>query len=483
MRDLDKAIEMSDVYKSNFEARMDGARERLAATESDSLKWECAYELFSGYSLVNSDSTLLYLSMMAEHSYDNPDLQLLTKVCRSEMYSLTGDKDRFNNSIPILLGNDIPASIESRYFSIIIDSYSNFPFQDNNKDIELLDRAIRVNSLPENLILYYNGLREKAYNDNQAALDYLSRAYDGSQAPYLKACISESIASIYEDWSEKDLEKIWLSRAAAWHIQTPAVLPASLYKLSMILFESGDLERASKYTRFALGNAIDSKYNDTVINSVKAQLAIMDSIEANRRSRMNTLFFAMAILLLTSIVISVFWHRSIQDRKSLIQSQEDLKLSNLRLEEADKVKNGVMFRYMLQSVNFLSESDTQRRRYHKVLKEEGEEALKKVLRDPTQTEASHKEFYKTFDKAFLDIYPDFISRVNTLFPADMQFKESDNLGTQLRILAVIKLGLTDSGQIARFLNCSPSSVYTHRSRMKHFALCDGELFESKIQSI
>lgn len=483
LHDLDSSLDLAEVYRSNFESRMSSARERLLQSDSDSLRWECAFELFTGYSLVNNDSTMMYLSSMGEYSRNYPDLQLITKVCRSEMYSLTGDRMRFDSSVPLLLEGNIPASVEPRYYSIIIDSYSNFPFHNADNDIELLDRAIDVESLPENMILYYKGLREKTYNDNQRALDYLNRAYDSTLSPYLKACIAGTIASVYHDWDERYNEELWLARSATYHVQTPALLPSSLYKLAMLLFEDKELDKASRYTRFVLSNAIDSGYTDTVINSVKAQLAIMDTLDKSRTTKMRILMVALAMLFLAAALTTYLWRRSMRDRRSLVSSQEALSLSNERLKESDKVKDGVMFNYMLQSVGYVGEIDGQRRKYNKILKEEGEEALKKALRDPSYGDAMYKDFYRTFDKTFLDIFPDFIDKVNALFPEGSRFQVSEPLNTQLRILAVIKLGLTDSGQIARFLNCSPSSVYTHRSRLKHKALCDNDEFENIIQNI
>ncbi len=483
LRKLDNAISLSGRYLDNFERRMDEVRECLSHANSDSLKWEYSYQLFSGYSLLNSDSTVYYLSMMRDYSYDFPDLQLLTKVCQSEMYSLTGDELRFNSKSPLLMEGDIPQSIETRYFLIVFDSYSNFPFQNSSRDIELLDRAIEVKSIPATLQLYYMGLREVAYNNNQEALEYLFKSYDTSSDPYLKACVASTISGVYREWDIREQEEDWLCKASIMAIQTPSNILPALYNLAMMLFEDGDLERASSYSRFVLSRAVDGQMAGNVINSVQSQLSIMDSLEAKERSRSRSLVLTIVILLLAALVTTYLWRRSNRDRKAVSLSEADLKKAHARLLEADKIKEGVMFRYMLLSEKYLEESDNQRRIYHKVLKEEGEDKLKKILRDPTQTTMNYKEFYVFFDEAFLGIYPDFIQKVNTLFPRESQFSEGNRLNTQLRILAAIKLGLTDSGQIADFLNCSPSSVYTHRSRMKNHSICESDQFEDIIKKI
>jgi hypothetical protein len=169
-RELDKAIAQSSVYWEAFESRMDSLRREFANAPSDSIRWERAFELYSGYSLVNSDSTLLWLHRMNDCSYGSQGQRLLTRVCGSEMYSLTGDKSRFEGSIPLLPDTEVPPEIESRYYTIIVDSYSNFPYQDSNKDIDLLEKAIGIQTVSNDIQLYYKGLREMAYNDYETAL-------------------------------------------------------------------------------------------------------------------------------------------------------------------------------------------------------------------------------------------------------------------------------------------------------------------------
>ena len=100
------------------------------------------------------------------------------------------------------------------------------------------------------------------------------------------------------------------------------------------------------------------------------------------------------------------------------------------------------------------------------------ESLAAELRKTSRTFSEYKEFYKTFDNIFLGIYPDFVAKTNECFRPEDRFKENGKLTTPLRILALIRLGYTESGEIARFLNCSPETIYSHRSKLKAKAICD-----------
>jgi DNA-binding NarL/FixJ family response regulator len=98
--------------------------------------------------------------------------------------------------------------------------------------------------------------------------------------------------------------------------------------------------------------------------------------------------------------------------------------------------------------------------------------LKHALEDSDTITALLKEFYAKFDTAFLNIFPAFIEQFNSLLPVEEQIeiKGDDKLNTELRIFALIRLGITDSAKIAKFLRCSVTTIYTYRSKMKNKSL-------------
>lgn len=97
---------------------------------------------------------------------------------------------------------------------------------------------------------------------------------------------------------------------------------------------------------------------------------------------------------------------------------------------------------------------------------------------------SLKIFYTKFDEAILNIYPSYIEKVNQLLTPDNQIvlKSGEKLNTELRIIALIRLGITDSEKISQFLRCSISTIYTYRSKLKRRAMHPDE-FENEILAI
>ena len=107
------------------------------------------------------------------------------------------------------------------------------------------------------------------------------------------------------------------------------------------------------------------------------------------------------------------------------------------------------------------------------------------MKEPSYAEDEYRQFYRTFDEIFLGLFPDFPSQVNRLLKAEsrFQYKAGDPLPTGLRILAVIRLGITESPKIAEFLDCALTTVYTYRNKIKAAALCPRDDFENRVRKI
>lgn len=107
------------------------------------------------------------------------------------------------------------------------------------------------------------------------------------------------------------------------------------------------------------------------------------------------------------------------------------------------------------------------------------------LRSPSDVDRDYRDFYRIFDETFLGIFPDFIEQVNALLEESARFpvRADKTLPTELRILAVMRLGITDSGHIANFLNCASTTVYTYRTRLRNSALGARNEFEKQVRLI
>ena len=108
------------------------------------------------------------------------------------------------------------------------------------------------------------------------------------------------------------------------------------------------------------------------------------------------------------------------------------------------------------------------------------EELVKKLRSTALIDAESEALYRHFDTIFLNLYPTFVADLNALLKPEEQIvlKQDTLLNKELRIYALLRLGITDSEKIANFLRCSTSTIYNYRTKMRNRAI-DKELFEDK----
>jgi hypothetical protein len=155
------------------------------------------------------------------------------------------------------------------------------------------------------------------------------------------------------------------------------------------------------------------------------------------------------------------------------------------ISEANLLKEKYMFKYMYLSANLIKEMDEYRKNLRHTYKENGIDALMSKLREPEYMYMQYKSFYKLFDEIFLGIFPDFPDKVNNMLKEGKQIniKHKGTLPTEFRILAVIRLGITESRKIAEFLNTSVNTVYTYRTKMRYDAIDGPDNFEENVKNI
>ena len=110
--------------------------------------------------------------------------------------------------------------------------------------------------------------------------------------------------------------------------------------------------------------------------------------------------------------------------------------------------------------------------------------LMERLQSAEQLVQEEQSFYADFDEAFVTLFPKFIDNFNALLPEQAQVhpKRDEILNTELRIFALIRLGVTDSNRIAHFLNYSVPTIYSYRSRLRNKSLLDKNAFDEAVLS-
>ncbi len=161
------------------------------------------------------------------------------------------------------------------------------------------------------------------------------------------------------------------------------------------------------------------------------------------------------------------------------------KLNNVYLKEANAAKEEYIGLFLSMCSNYIDKMKAYQSGVRKLALAGNLDKLIADTSSPDNVEKELKEFYEMFDKAFLKLYPKFVEQFNGLLREDarIELKKGKLLNTELRIFALIRLGITQSSDIASMLRYSVNTIYNYRAQIKNSALGDRDNFEERIKEI
>ena len=293
---------------------------------------------------------------------------------------------------------------------------------------------------------------------------------------------------------KKDIEKevYYLILTAIADLETPVRECASLQKLAHLMYESGDIDRAYKYLSCSMEDAVACNARLRFIE-VTEFFPIIDKAYKLKEEKERAVSRAMLIsvsLLSLFLLIAIFylyrWMKKLSVmRRNLSLANKQMSAVNAELEQTGKIKEVYIARYLDRCVNYLDKLETYRRSLAKLAMASRIEDLFKAIRSADFLREERKDFYNEFDKSFLELFPNFIHDFNNLLNEDgkIEPKPGEILNTELRIFALIRLGVTDANRIAHFLGYSLATVYNYRSKIRNRAKGDKDNFEQEVMRL
>lgn len=274
---------------------------------------------------------------------------------------------------------------------------------------------------------------------------------------------------------------------------------ASLWTLAQRLYKNGDFERANRYMRFSWDDT--NFYNSPLryFQSSSIQRIIDNQfqnmiVERNRKLTISLIAIAALALLLMTAMFYI-----IKQQKRLALTHEELKHINNRLndlnrelsdtntnlKESNCIKEVYISRFIKLCSEYIDKLEKLRATIYKGLSHGKTDDMIKLLRNNSATSREVKILYQNFDTAFLHIFPDFVEQFNNLLKEDERIvlKSNELLNTELRIFALIRLGFTDSSQIAEILRYSVNTIYNYRAKVKNKACGNRADFEELVKNI
>ena len=322
------------------------------------------------------------------------------------------------------------------------------------------------------------------------------QASDADDIP-LALAINDTILSHIEEWSHpyaieayarsafyeqmgQNRERIeWLVRSAIADARCGITDNGSSWLVAKECYEAGDLERAYQYSDYSLTNASFFNAPTRFIQTYALGHNIANSYENRLRGYSARLAIALIalglvlIVLIGGILYSLRQNRRLHAmNKEMKTMNEQLRSINHQLKEADKVKEQYICRYLEVYSDYI-------RRLTTMARKAGE-------KDPAGfMDREMENFYRSFDDTFLSLYGSFVEDFNALLKPEARLtpKPGERMTIEMRIFALILLGITSSAKIAELLCYSPNTISNYRVKMKNASLDDRDSFEQRVQQI
>ena len=513
---LDKTLENKPLYEGYFNDKVNVLKEVLNEQTDPEQVFNLDMRLADAYRANCKDSVLVYLTQAREAAgkAGRPDLAAIVDFRTAVTYVKAGYAVEANDILEHYRNADIPDialrsyyEAEHTYWGETM-AYTSTPESYDNK---LKNRDLyreKLFGLTEEGSWHWHNLKREVFHEvsdmentrkhARAMLDVSSEnSREYAEAAYYYAYT----------FNEPEEKEEWLIRSAIADIMCGTKDYSSLNDISGLMFRNGDIERAFRYA--ADHCMVDALYFNGKLRpwQITRLFPEIESAYQEKHQRQNritlTLLLCLAVLFSIMLVLVGFLYRrqhiieavrgKLQDsymeidnrNRELEEINSRLVKLNARIQESDKVKQEYIGLFLGMVSDNISTFRKYRMRVLKYIRQGNTKAITDEIEQQEPIDNDILEFYKMFDQAFISIYPDFVEKFNNLLAdgAEIVPKGDDILTPELRIFALIKLGITDSSRIASLLHYSANTIYNYRAKTKNRARGSRDSFEDAVRNI
>ena len=533
LHSLDSLLEQQDLFVRVKEERIKQLKMQYSRVKDVKELYAMNRMVYLEYRVYDADSALHYINknIQLAQQTNNRTWEVVSLLEQSFVLTSSGLLTEALKAVSDIQPEELPQNLRSEYFGRLCTLYSRLrDYSSENSQLSEhynnLQKAFRdsvyLTATPDEL-RYWNcrawlhmGTPEiepvkQAFEENKQTLSNDSRKY--SIATYNLSAIYRS-----ENNESKYLENLILSAMA--DIRSVNGDIGSLQEIAEYLFKHGEIDRAYNYILYCSQKAMLFHNRVRIVKMSHLQNQIYKAYQEQSRTqqkRLQASLIAVSFLFLVLIGAFLFIRKQMRRLKEanlkldstnqkLSVNMDALSTAHQRLEEVNiqlkdlntqlqevndqlRESNYVKEEYIGYVFNicstYISKLEEFRKNINRKLKV-GQIEDVKAMTDSSATASNElKEFYQNFDTIFLHLYPDFVGDFNALLLPEerIELKEGELLNTELRIHALIRLGITDSVKIADFLHCSAQTVYNNRLRTRNKSIIPKEDFINAVKKL
>jgi len=504
LKELETCILNKDKYLVQKQERIDDLLERLTQAADDRNRKMKIYEdLFTEYKSFIYDSAFKYVIKINDLADESGNPYFIHRA-RIKMGFSFLSSGLFKESLDIF-GNIRPDPADTglckEYFSMYARTCFDLADYDNDDHFAheyrkmgnlYLDSALHL--LDEHSPEYWSaiGLKKMKSNDLEGSADAFN--YLMSKFPltdHETAIATSSLGFVYSQLGRTNEAIDMLIKAAIADIKSSTKETVALRNLAVHLFNKGEVDMAYRFIKIAFDDATfyNARHRKIEIGAV---LPIIEGERISTIERQKKQLMQYSVLLtflaILTIVFALIIYKQLRELKNvklkLQATNNDLQLMNESLLETNKIKEKYIGYFFKVNSIYIEKIEEFQKAVHRKIVSRQFDDLDDLIKN-SYFKKERENLYINFDKIFLKIFPHFVDEFNALFREEDRIilREDELLNTDLRIFALMRLGISDNEQIAKFLNYSVNTIYTYKTKIKNKAIVPRNEFEDRIMTI
>ncbi|NCD72113.1 DUF6377 domain-containing protein [Mucilaginibacter agri] len=507
---LNNALANKETYVAKKQGRINALNGKLAQTPTTADRYSLYLALYDEYKAFQYDSAYNYAKKAEITATQLKDPKLIASAKMKLGFSLISAgmfKETLETLNSIKLAN-LTDSSKAEYYFLKARSYFDLSDFDHNNDYgaiynplgtKCIDSALRFSKPGTYNYLALNGLRYlRNGNYSEGIKDYTALLKLPNLTAHEFAVSACSLSFIYETQGKQDESIALLIRAAIADLESATKETVAIYKLADFLYKQGDLNNAFVYIKQAMDDATyyGARHRQVQISSIMPIIEAkrIKTIEEQRRS----LFIYSSIITVLVFFVIAFAFIIFRQLKKLRIADNIIKEANATLQEnnkslenlnkslstANKIKNEYIGYYFNVNSIYIEKLESFQKSLDKKLTSKRYEDAHATLKS-LNLETEREQLFDTFDKVFLRLFPNFITKFNELFASEEEIcvPKGQLLSTEHRIFALIRMGIHDNDRIAKLLGYSVNTIYAYKNRIKNRSLVSNDEFEHRIMEI
>lgn len=514
LSELDHVIAKKQEYVQQREIRIASIKKMITSDLSPIQEYQFNKNLYKEYLKFKSDSAIYYVRKNLEIAKELGQKELIdaTLLQLPMLYSSSGLFRESEAILKSINSQNLSSELRPYYYDAYREFFEHYA-SDSNWDLYSKQISLYRDSLlsvldPFSIKYQINLAERKIYSreleEAEEELLNLLHTIDINNPSY--AMVTYLLGNVYRRKDNREEEKRYFALSSIMDIKNAIKDNASIQSLASIYYEEGDINRAYKYSQSAIEDAMFCNVQFRTVKMSEfysiVNMAYLDK-EAKRKSQLQTYLVLISILSVFLIIAVIYVYKQMkkvsrireelsETNNKLVKLNNEMSLTNdqlqdknAQLSESNHIKEEYIAHFFDLCSTYINKLEDYRKALNKKAAGKQLDELFKMLRSTTVIENELEELYRTFDNIFLNLYPTFVEEFNALLIKEEQIvlKPGELLNTELRIFALIRLGITDSIKIAAFLRYSLSTIYNYRTKGRNKAVVSRDEFEKMVMKI